>query len=959
MENMNRVFLLGCALVAALSASAGYRRVTAKTAYADREYKTNGLRPASRTVDGSGMDWNGDYTQWTHGVDAGSTMWMGDAQATIPTYYVAEFESASTVAKVKFYNFNMNNGTSYVKRGLKQVNVYVSTDASAFDKQTFKKADFADTTKWTLVKSGHVIAVASGNASYTGDPTLLDLGEKGKDIRYFGLEIVSVHDATGNYGYGGLSEVIFLAEDDSLMLSCNDVSAITPNSATLDGKLSGKEGSAAISLYYGLSDGTAEGNEWDSTVALGVKNAGDAFTADLSELEAGKTYYATLGMTDGDGKVTYGAVKKFFTDSIAMSLKTVGGPLDDYESLGKRYTVTLTRSEAFKATTPSVKLTFGGTAQAGTDYQPPETETLTFEKDKTTVSANFLVLDDDEPEDDKTVVITMDAGLYGVDPEKKSVSFTILDDDGLPAAKTTNWIGPSSGGNWSDAENWDQGVPTLRDTVVFPSTMESGATIVIAGSASAAHLKIETTSDIVFDKAAEGSSGLNIAALTRPDAEDVTEGNIDFKVPVCLYSTDDETGICPWAVGGSKAVRFYADQARARDAIRFVKTGSAGIEFRYANVSMSLGLEILEGTATAYSAFGNSLKGMVIVGGGESPARLECPSGGAFSGVVPWVYTNGIFTCGTMTSGQLGEIHVYEGGYANVGRAYLYKAYLTGGRLVGGTFDSGGYGQTLTTYASDRMAWFGNSFSLSGYYDATVNVADGGSPIDLWMSGAFVASDGADKAFKRGGDGVVVSTSNMTSLRRPIALNAGEWYVMNAGSCALGAHKVTVNAGALLGGTGVLAGDAGTADELVVGGNASNQAVIAPGCVPTNGTARIYGTLSVGTSANGSKMTLNGYSTLRLGASARDSETHLTTVDSLHVYGPLTIKDGCTLDLTTTTADDLAAVKGGTYTIVSAESGITGTFTTELKPAKNWKVTYEEKRILLTIPDRGLTVIVR
>ena len=77
-----------------------------------------------------------------------------------------------------------------------------------------------------------------------------------------------------------------------------------------------------------------------------------------------------------------------------------------------------------------------------------------------------------------------------------------------------------------------------------------------------------------------------------------------------------------------------------------------------------------------------------------------------------------------------------------------------------------------------------------------------------------------------------------------------------------------------------------------------------------------------------------------------------------------------TLDLTANSAE-LNEIKGGKYTIVEADK-IEGTFATVLKPKNTWTVEYvseevgegEEKetvvkRVLLTIPSKGLSVIVR
>ncbi|MBQ2346601.1 MAG: hypothetical protein II391_04535, partial [Kiritimatiellae bacterium] len=131
--------------------------------------------------------------------------------------------------------------------------------------------------------------------------------------------------------------------------------------------------------------------------------------------------------------------------------------------------------------------------------------------------------------------------------------------------------------------------------------------------------------------------------------------------------------------------------------------------------------------------------------------------------------------------------------------------------------------------------------------------------------------------------------------------------------------------------------------------------------------AHVYGTFTAGrTGQTKNNLSIGNWSHLEIGVGPKNSETKLSDVDKLKVYGNLVIGENCTLDLTTNSAE-LNEIKGGKYTIVEADS-ITGTFATVLKPKTSWKVEYvsetvgEEtvvKSIVLAIPEKGLAISIR
>jgi hypothetical protein len=122
----------------------------------------------------------------------------------------------------------------------------------------------------------------------------------------------------------------------------------------------------------------------------------------------------------------------------------------------------------------------------------------------------------------------------------------------------------------------------------------------------------------------------------------------------------------------------------------------------------------------------------------------------------------------------------------------------------------------------------------------------------------------------------------------------------------------------------------------------------------------MVGALTVGVEELHHPVTFGDYSTLHIGVGEK-------AADALVVNGAVDISaTGTRLELAA--VGELAKIRGGQFTILSATDGITGEFTTIIKPKNSWKVTYvsetvgEEtvvKSILLAIPSKGLAVIVR
>ena len=183
-----------------------------------------------------------------------------------------------------------------------------------------------------------------------------------------------------------------------------------------------------------------------------------------------------------------------------------------------------------------------------------------------------------------------------------------------------------------------------------------------------------------------------------------------------------------------------------------------------------------------------------------------------------------------------------------------------------------------------------------------------------------------------------------------------------------GNSLVTVEAGAVLGGTGRIgglvdtithwSGNTGTGENtrVLAAGNSDEQAVIAPGSIRAEDGSHVVGTLTVGVEELHHPVSFGDHSTLRIAAGAKEA-------DKLAVHGAVDISaTGTVLDLSVA-----GRTFGGTFTILEADE-ITGTFETVVKPKASWQIAYETetdngetivRRIVLTVPPAGTVIVVK
>lgn len=272
---------------ALVPARADTMHIAPKAAFADTSYETQ--RAPVYAINGEGID----EATGTHGVTAKNYMWMGKntdntGGANFAKWFVVDLGAVYALDRMKIWNFNMNNGASYASRGVKQIDIYVSASDSDFS----GSPTFSDASTWTLFKEDHVVAPASGQASYAGDDPVSFGGASARWVGFW-IDTLQTPDAE----YGGLSEVRFWEKVDATVstVSLSSASLGQDGSVLLSGTVRLADGatSADVEIGVGPADGTQDGAAWATTYTETGCGAGAfSFEVPAADLGTGIHYFA-------------------------------------------------------------------------------------------------------------------------------------------------------------------------------------------------------------------------------------------------------------------------------------------------------------------------------------------------------------------------------------------------------------------------------------------------------------------------------------------------------------------------------------------------------------------------------------------------------------------------------------------------------------------------------------------
>jgi hypothetical protein len=166
------------------------------TATASSTHPINNRRPASNTVDGSGMsDESGDGIPETHEANAwgDDISWMTDDRNNDTEPWIKfQLNDLHVLDEMRVWNFNVDAGRT--DRGVMEADIYVSSLVED------PNDNFTDPARWTLVHDDFLLTRAPGTDDYN-TPDVIPM--QGLSARWVAMDIESNFDGQ----FYGLSEV--------------------------------------------------------------------------------------------------------------------------------------------------------------------------------------------------------------------------------------------------------------------------------------------------------------------------------------------------------------------------------------------------------------------------------------------------------------------------------------------------------------------------------------------------------------------------------------------------------------------------------------------------------------------------------------------------------------------------------------------------------------------------------
>ena len=782
--------------------------------------------------------------------------------------------------------------------------------------------------------------VGFGEDSFKGTLDEMRLRQGRSTDAWIAAEYASVNDAS--FAAVGAKELLD-TERDVALLGAVSVASAASHSAMISWVLrtASASPSATVTAYYGTDPANLSQS---IQLASGANIAKGEHVSSLTGLECGTTWYAKVvatGADDGD-------------ESEVVSFTTTGSPVFGEVSHER---------DGFGVTI------LGSLVDAGT---APLAVTAHFGADAATWAtigtwSGVASARDFEASATAPAFGTYSAGFRatGTCPDCGRVFDVASDTDRVIVFGECRWTGAAGDYSWNTPGNWSSGtVPSSQDTAVFGAEVTlADSTISLDGEQAVKALFVESAGALAIGSAADVDAGYGLSAAHLARSGESANG-LTFSVPFSCSEPADGTN----TLVATADVRFNA--ALGATGVRpLLKTGSGAVTLAATcGAAFPSPLLVLEGSMSASAV--SSFRGDVVVGDGNAEVHFTCTVDNA-----PANQDNGSVTVHSNATASLRLVNwghfpyqvFADGGTISLsGYSYMRRVLLRGGTVsVGGAIYSSGYSsQGIVSYASSETSRFNGQMQFNGYGSATISVEDGEAPVDLVMNRNVWWGGGSSTLYKTGAGTLKWIATSGPDSGSPIQINGGTLLCDNESGTPIGNTALAVNAGATLGGTGFVGGT--ERGNVVVSGTATNPGILAPGSIDESTGAHINGTFTVGSSTQTNLVSLGASTKLVIGIGPKNSETKLSDVDKLKVYGKLESGSDSTLDLTTNSAD-LSEIKGGKYTIVEADS-ITGAFATVLKPKNSWKVTYvsEEvegvmvvKKINLDIPSKGLAVILR
>lgn len=741
-------------------------------------------------------------------------------------------------------------------------------------------------------------------------------------------------------------------------------SATTATSATVSvtcGYAESMEGSSpdiAVTAYYGPVSGGHDPSAWANSTnypAMQPGNFTDTFTC-----AAGESCNVVFAASINGGEPVWSDILTF-----GASLVSIAAPERVLECETEAQSITLTRGAAdgWQAITVNLAYT-GDTADFST-----LPSTVEFAVGETEKSVSFSMVDNAASDGNRTLVVAIAAGSNYVAGAAASASILVVDDE--TAAQVCEWTGEGDGNGWDDKDNWStHTVPTKIDTVLFGDGVTANLAVAMVDSAIARLIRVTTANEVKLGTAATPSfNGIDVS---------VEEGAGKF------------TYVATFAIDATFTITVAKDATAVVTGMTgtgdMVKNGAGRLVFA-SDASRTGGTTYLDAGRIEFGGNKNLLGTRLVVGGKGEDAVAYCTFGNdwnfsPFNGSVAVleVKDKGVFDLRANNNSPLlqtlSSVRVEKGGALHLGKTrintggngdnFFIEGTVTGDAASGLYMQSGNF--VVPATGEGMFVMEGGASVRTAHYVIEDNPD---VPVEMVLNGKIDSNNwpksNQDGIVKQGGGVLRLTAENefggANGWQGTTKVSGGTLLVDNVSGSGTGKSWVWVEAGGTLGGTGRVGGlpDSENA-RLSIGGSSEPAAVVHPGTIDDAAGSHVAGTLTAGSTDQACPTAFDNYSKLAISVCERGA------VDSLDVYGKVTISEtGSVLDIA---AYGIAVgkAKGGTYTILSATEGIVGTFATVQKPKNSWKVNYESeevdgeqvvKRITLTVPGVGFSVIVR
>lgn len=745
---------------------------------------------------------------------------------------------------------------------------------------------------------------------------------KGETTRnWIHTEYNSVNNAS--FASVGTAEAI-QSDEDIPVLGAVSATADGRHSATLSWSLrtASASDSATVTVYYGTDSANLSQS---LALASGADISTGAHTASLTGLECATTWFAKVVATGADGNA----------ESDVVSFTTAGAPVfGSVASSVDGLAVTISGSLSDAGSVPlDVTAHFGANAATWT----------------TVVSWSGVAA----ARDFEAAATAPSLGDYaagfratGTCPDCGHIFHVASETIAVSVFGECRWTGAAGDRSWNTPGNWSSGtVPGLLDTVVFPAGSVTTGTTISLDADQAVDTILDQSGDsfrIGSDDDVSEGRGLTFRNYLRPG-----DGDNTLTVATSAVFAPAESGTNRLSVAEG-TVRFGGALSAAASQQPVLLDGAGTVALAAAAGAPAPHFLVAAGILQPEA--GSALFGNATIGGGDTPARLNCTVNNALGNVgTVTALTNGYALLRQTNWGHLADtMDARDGGVIQVyDWSYGHRVNLTGGTLQGGFMNCGSYsGQGIYCYASDIPSFFKAGFNLNPNGNTALYVEDGGAFVDLTItSGISWSGDSWSSVVKSGAGTLRMTGSSGAKSSKPFLLNAGTLLCDNASGTPIGNTALAVGGGATLGGIGFIGGT--ERGDVTVAGASANPAVIAPGSIDETTGAHLFGTLTVGTEAQTNAVVFGNYSKLSVGISGDGA------CDSLRVVGSLDLSGS--LDTLAVTIPGNGKVRGGTYVLASATEGITGQFDTVVLPVG--RLAQTATQITLTTADPTVMIL--